>query len=73
MPLHTDWETPLAEIRGVANTLDFIGEGQSDSTLEESLWTLARVLRERAKGLEAMIHAYNTAAIRAANPAGSAH
>ena len=56
MPVH-DWETPLAEIKGVANTLDFIGEGQDDDQLRESLWLLARVLKERAKGLEAVIQA----------------
>ena len=64
MPPHTDWETPLAEIKGVAHALDFIGEGQDEGSLQESLWVLARVLRERAKLLETIIHSRAAAASR---------
>ncbi len=61
MPTPHDWETPIAEINGVAQTLDFIGEGQEDTSLRESLWLLSRVLKERAKTLEAAFIARKSA------------
>jgi hypothetical protein len=61
MPVPHDWETPLAEIRSAAHTLDFLGEGQDDAGLRESLWLLARVLRERADAVQHVIHARESA------------
>ena len=57
MSIPHDWETPLAEMKGVAHALDLIGEGQEDTTLREALWALGRVLKERVVRVEDVIMA----------------
>ena len=64
MRITQDWETPLAEISGAAEALEFIGEGQAEPSMQAALWLLARVLRASADGLEKIIHGHNTAELQ---------